>query len=154
MEKVVFYLVRHGETELSKNDCFRGASDVELDHLGKKQAEEVGEGFKNIPIDVILSSPMKRAWYTAECIAKRKGISIRPEPAFRNIDLGPWNGKPKAIVKKESPEIEKIIREDLGWILKINTTVSPGKEKSANPENEAQVDLVLTVFRGTVVERS
>ncbi len=107
MEKVAFYLVRHGETDLNRNDCFRGAADVELNDLGKRQAEEVAEGLKRVRLDSILSSPMKRAWYTAERIAARKGMKVRPEPSFRNIDLGPWNGVPKALVREKNPELWK-----------------------------------------------
>ena len=131
MERTTFYLVRHGETELNRKDCFRGASDVDLNELGKKQAEEVGEGFKNIKLDAVLSSPMKRAWYTAECIARRKDMPIRPEPAFRNIDLGPWNGKPKEEVKKNHPELWKI------WLTHPESLTIEGAESLRDVQKRA-----------------
>ena len=102
------YLVRHGETELNRTDCFRGAVDIELNELGRRQAAEAGRALGEIPFAAVLSSPMKRAWYTAEKIAEEKGLSPRPEPAFRNIDLGPWNGKPKKEVQEERPDLWKL----------------------------------------------
>jgi broad specificity phosphatase PhoE len=55
------YLVRHGQR-------VRKAGDVPLTILGKKQAEITGKFLLDKNIDLILSSPQKRALQTAEII--------------------------------------------------------------------------------------
>lgn len=57
------YLVRHG-------DKVKSIGDVALTPLGKKEAEITGKYFLNKNIDLILSSPQKRALETAEIIKK------------------------------------------------------------------------------------
>ena len=57
------YLVRHG-------DKVRESGDVPLTPLGKNEAEKTGKFFLDKNIDLILSSPQKRALQTAEIIQK------------------------------------------------------------------------------------
>ena len=139
-----FYLVRHGETELNRTDCFRGAVDVELNDLGRRQAAQVGRALEKVPFTAVLSSPMKRAWYTAQRISEARGLSPRPEPAFRNIDLGPWNGKPKKEVQKERPDLwEK-------WLTHPESLEIPGAETLRQVQERAWNRLLelLEEFRG------
>lgn len=60
-----FYLVRHGEKALERL--------AGLTSVGRKQTQEVGEALKRKNVELIVSSPSKRAVETAELI----GISLR-----------------------------------------------------------------------------
>ena len=62
------YVVRHGEAEGNIDPNKRGPNSS-LTEEGKKQAEVVAERFKKIPVDVIVSSPMKRAHDTSLVIS-------------------------------------------------------------------------------------
>jgi len=73
------YLVRHAESEQNKAVITIG-NDTALSEAGTKQAEFVGERFLNIPIDVIISSPLERTRKTAEAISRRTGKPIEEEP--------------------------------------------------------------------------
>ena len=64
------YLVRHGQTAWNKEEIFRGRTDVPLDESGRKQAELVGKYFREMEIHAIYSSPLARAWETAQAIAR------------------------------------------------------------------------------------
>ena len=64
------YFVRHGESEGNVGDKWQDGT-AELTPLGREQAAIVGERFISYPIDVIISSPMKRALGTADIIADR-----------------------------------------------------------------------------------
>jgi broad specificity phosphatase PhoE len=57
------YLVRHGDKVIDKGD-------VSLTPLGITEAQETGKYFLDKNIDLILSSPQKRALQTAEIIQK------------------------------------------------------------------------------------
>ena len=63
------YLVRHGES-VSNLDNLIQPADVELSEKGKEQAKLLAKRFKDIPIDVIISSPLERAKQTTEIINK------------------------------------------------------------------------------------
>ena len=66
------YTVRHGQTEWNKKGLYQGKTDVPLNEEGKKQAMLVKEKLKDKKIDLIISSPLKRAKETAEIISDGK----------------------------------------------------------------------------------
>ena len=72
------FFVRHGETKANKNGLIFGRWDLPLNKEGIKQAKNVAEKLKKIcskeNIDVIFSSPLKRAKQTAKAISKKTGI--------------------------------------------------------------------------------
>ena len=57
----------------------QGQTDIELNDIGKKQAEKTGELIKNEKIDLIITSPLKRARKTAEIINLKIGVPIIEE---------------------------------------------------------------------------
>lgn len=63
------YFVRHGQTKSNALQTYQ-LEDSELSELGIKQAKILAKRFSKIPIDIIYSSPMKRAKQTAEIISK------------------------------------------------------------------------------------
>lgn len=64
---MLVYFVRHGESVNNVSKNYQGP-DVLLSDHGSKQAEMVAERFKNLPIDVILTSSYIRAHDTAKSI--------------------------------------------------------------------------------------
>ena len=87
------YFMRHGETVWNRDRRYQGMTDIELSETGIKQAECVAERLKNIQIDKIYSSPLKRAMATAEPVAAVKGLEIIPDDRFREIHFGEWEGQ-------------------------------------------------------------
>lgn len=80
------YLVRHGETTLNARGCYYGRTDVCLSGRGRRQAEELRNFFGQVPLDAVVTSPLKRAAETAEIILSGRGIagaSEQTEPADR-----------------------------------------------------------------------
>jgi len=86
------YLVRHGQTAWNKEEIFRGRTDVPLDETGRKQAEFVGQYFRGIEIHAIYSSPLARAWETAEAIARSHNLKVEPLEAMIDMSFGNWEG--------------------------------------------------------------
>lgn len=62
------YVVRHGQTDYNVQHLFQGHLDIPLNEIGIAQAKETAQKFKNIKIDCILVSPLKRTIQTAEYI--------------------------------------------------------------------------------------
>ncbi len=94
-KSVELTLVRHGETDLNKQNIVQGSEiDAVLNKIGKEQAKKAGEGLKGQSFDIILSSHMKRAVETAKIIAKEIGIPYGSgHDIFRERDLGTWTGQ-------------------------------------------------------------
>ncbi len=90
MVKVVF--VRHGQTEWNVSGRYQGQSDVALSAAGIEQAEKLAANFPVEHIDAIYASDLIRARVTAETVAKRFGLGVNLEPAFRELSFGDWEG--------------------------------------------------------------
>ena len=100
-------LVRHGQTEWNADGRYQGQSNVALSALGRKQAECLAERFPAQRPDAIYASDLDRARETAECVGKKFGISVRPEPAFRELSFGDWEGLTYQEISTRWPEEAK-----------------------------------------------
>jgi broad specificity phosphatase PhoE len=97
------YLVRHGETEWNREEMFRGRKDIPLNNTGEEQANKVSSYFKEKHVDLIVSSPMKRAMQTAEPLSRSKGIEIKAMAEFTDMNFGAWEGSTLKRVKEDYP---------------------------------------------------
>ena len=77
-------LVRHGETEWSREGRHTGRTDVPLEPLGRAQAEAVGEDLAGMAFGLVLTSPSRRAVETC----RLAGFGDR---AVRTGDLLEWD---------------------------------------------------------------
>ncbi len=68
-------MIRHGETEWNRLEKLQGRLDIELNETGILQAKKVGEYLKDKEWDVIVSSPLLRAYKTAKYISKILSLS-------------------------------------------------------------------------------
>ena len=69
MKKI--YLFRHGETDWNVKNVIQCTKDTELNENGIKQAEKNAEKLKDFGIEIVFSSPLKRAYKTSEILAKK-----------------------------------------------------------------------------------
>lgn len=93
--KTRLIFVRHGEAEGNINRVFHGWTDSSLTSKGEDQARMVAKRLKDEEIDVIYSSPLKRAFETARNIAKESGIDdIKVDEGLKEIHGGEWENEP------------------------------------------------------------
>src|SRR5687768_13766408 len=83
-------LVRHGETPASVERRFAGSTEVELTQDGRDQALAVGKRLRDIRIDALYASPMKRCVQTAAAITQTTGLKVREAPELRECHFGAW----------------------------------------------------------------
>lgn len=106
--KTKLYLIRHGETALNKLGVLLGKTDNDLNEMGKKQAVALANVFREIELDAIISSPLKRAYITASYIAKEKNLNIIESDDLKEINFGVWEGLHyKEIIKSNPKEWEE-----------------------------------------------
>ena len=87
-------LVRHCETDWNKQNRCQGISDISLNNDGLKQAEDLRFYFSDRNIDIMFTSPLKRAIETANIINTDKGLSIKYSEELREMDQGDFEGIP------------------------------------------------------------
>src|SRR5437763_3406987 len=79
--KQTLLLIRHGQTTWNVEHKLPGQlPGVALNDKGRKQAAHLADALSAIPISSIISSPLERAYDTAQIIAQGRGLSIQLEP--------------------------------------------------------------------------
>lgn len=106
------YLVRHGQTAWNKEEIFRGRTNIPLDETGLKQAELAGEYFKAMVIQGVYSSPLSRAWQTAEKISRFQSLSVQPLEGIIDMSFGNWEGHALQEIERIDPETYRQWREE------------------------------------------
>lgn len=97
-EITVVYLARHGRTELNAAGLLRGRLDVPLDEVGRAEADRLAALFRDVPLAIVVTSPLRRARDTAQRIARASHTALDVDDALVDRDYGPWAGQPKAEV--------------------------------------------------------
>ena len=107
-----FYFIRHGETDWNVQNRFQGIENIPLNETGIRQAQECGRGLRmtGIPFDCIVSSPLERAYATAQTIAGYLGITgIYKDQGLIERNFGKLSGR-----KREEREQMLACGQDLG----------------------------------------
>ena len=123
-------LVRHGETEWSRDGRHTGNTDVLLTERGREQARALGMALGGRSFARVLTSPLSRAAETAR-LAGFGDAERRDE--LREWDYGAYEGRKTAEIREERP----------GWTLWADGV--PNGETAA--EVAARVDAVLADLR-------
>jgi len=77
MNNKIFYIFRHGETDLNREGRWQGAGyDPELNASGRAQARQLTEKLRPLGVQIIYSSPLRRALQTAEIVADELHIPV------------------------------------------------------------------------------
>lgn len=100
------YLVRHCEALGNQTRVFQGISDCDITELGRRQLTFVAERFRNIHLDAIYSSPLKRAYQTAEAVGKYHDLPIAVMDKLIEIDGGEIEGVCWVDFPVTRPELE------------------------------------------------
>ena len=106
------YMVRHGATQLSAEDRFAGAMDVELSDEGKFQAARLSERLADDSVAAVYCSPMARTIQTATILASPHIIPLIHRDGLREIHHGHWEGMRRADVESQFPDEYAAWEED------------------------------------------
>ena len=103
-----FYIFRHGECPLNVSGHIQGQTiDGELTENGRRQIHQTGQILKDKQIDVIVSSPMKRAKQSAQIIADYVKAPIIYDDRLKEVNMGVVEGMHVQDVAKKFPELYK-----------------------------------------------
>ena len=102
---VLFYLARHGRTDLNAANCFRGTANPHLDSVGIKQAHTLAKLLEHVELCGIFCSDKLRAVHTADIIGKDNGVPIHQTSQLRALNVGKFSGQ------KKTPENEAVVQD-------------------------------------------
>ncbi len=105
-------LARHGQTEWNKELRFQGKTNIQLTNEGMRQAHALSERLSSWPPDVIYSSPLDRALYTAEAIAERHNMKPIIMDELQEINFASWEGQSIPGLERDQHEVFSRWRAD------------------------------------------
>ena len=95
------YMIRHGETDWNKEKRLQGQSDTQLNEYGIELARITGEALKDVHFDYIFSSPLKRAYKTAELIRMDRPVKIITDDRLKEICFGVNEGVSSELITED-----------------------------------------------------
>lgn len=99
---LTLYLLRHGQTALSRANMFCGRQlDPPLTAAGERMAAAFADCFGAAQWEAIYSSPLQRALATAAPLARATGLVVHQREGLAEIDYGRWDGKSVLEVDRE-----------------------------------------------------
>jgi alpha-ribazole phosphatase len=125
-QRLRLYLIRHGEIEAAAMGKLIGRTDVALSESGVEQARRLAERLSSVRLDAVYSSDLRRACHTAEIIAEHNQAIAQPSAAWREIDMGAWEGRTLSALNVET-------LEQLAWLFNDPASFEyPGGESFAD----------------------
>ena len=85
-------VIRHGETDWTREGRYAGSRDVPLNPLGLRQGDATAAALAGRFLSAVYASPLERARTSAEIIAKPHRLEVAVEAAFREMTFGAWEG--------------------------------------------------------------
>ena len=86
------YYTRHGQSRWNLERKLCGRIDIGLTEKGLEQARELAEKASGLGIDLIISSPLKRARDTAEEVSKKIGAPVITDERLLEMSYGNFEG--------------------------------------------------------------
>ena len=115
-------LIRHAEPDDSMRGRIYGRLDPVLSPAGRAQAEMLAAWLREVPLDAIYSSPLRRARETAAPLARELGLEPNIHQGLVDIDFGEWEGRRFEELEESDPELYR------SWMTRPTRTRFPGGE--------------------------
>ena len=152
------YLVRHAEAEGNVYRRIHGQYDSRITPNGLRQVDALRARFQDIPIDACYTSDLNRTCVTARSVYLPKGLELRRDRRFREVDLGRWEDIPFGWLERFEPErMTQFNKDPQLWSVKDSETFPEYTQRfltalrEAAEENDGKTIAVFThgcVLRG------
>jgi glucosyl-3-phosphoglycerate phosphatase len=93
-------LIRHAETEANAAGIWQGQGDAGLSEVGRSQAAALGERLSDAGFSRVVSSDLVRTLDSA----RAAGLDPTPDAAWREMDIGSWEGLTRDEVYDRFPD--------------------------------------------------
>jgi probable phosphoglycerate mutase len=95
------WVVRHGETEWSRDGRHTGRTDIDLTPVGEDQARVLAPLVEGLDLDLVLCSPRRRARRTAELAGL---VPFEVTDTLQEWDYGDFEGRTTVEIRERLPE--------------------------------------------------
>jgi broad specificity phosphatase PhoE len=110
------YLARHGESDWNAERRWQGHADRPLTARGREQAAALAERLAHVELEAVYASDLRRAWETAEPVARAHGLEVVRLPELREVNVGSWSGLTREECEARFPEaFERWRSGGQGW---------------------------------------
>lgn len=92
-EHAKLIVVRHCEAQGNHLRIFQGSTDCDITENGARQLDALAERMREFPIQAAYSSPLKRAFKTAQAANRSYGLPIQTDERLAEIHGGCWEGE-------------------------------------------------------------
>jgi 2,3-bisphosphoglycerate-dependent phosphoglycerate mutase len=105
-EEINITFLRHGRSSADDEEVHEGRYDSLLTTIGRVQAQARANDFlaHDLHFDLIISSPLRRAFETAQIIGRTLNISIETDSDWMEMDNGPLAGLPRDVALSRYPK--------------------------------------------------
>jgi broad specificity phosphatase PhoE len=148
------YMARHGQTAYNLERRFQGQLPVPLDDTGREQAAALAERAAEHGFAALWSSTLLRARETADVVAARLGLEVRPDARLAETDAGDWTDMLFTEVEAEAPELfAKFLAGDPSFAFPGGESFAQQEERvtAALQDVEAGALPALVVCHGMVI---
>jgi len=140
-------VIRHGQTDSNISGYYMGWSQEGLNEKGYEQVKLLSDRLSNVPIDIIYSSPLKRALSTADAVAEPHGLAPVAIDDLIEINLGDWQELHAGEIIKKWPDMWQQSRVDpSGLVWPNGESFAQAAERSVRA-----FDSILKANRGKIV---
>ncbi|SBS77916.1 conserved hypothetical protein [uncultured Mycobacterium sp.] len=99
-------LLRHGQTEFSRERRYSGRGNPELTETGRSQAAAAARYLaERGGIDAVITSPLQRAYDTATAAATALGLDVTVDDDLIETDFGAWEGLTFGEARERDPDL-------------------------------------------------
>lgn len=91
------YFMRHGKTDWNAVYKCQGHTNIPLNEEGRQMAREAAERYKDLQFDLCFSSPLDRAYETAEIMTAGRDLEIIRDDRLIEISLGKYEGSQRVL---------------------------------------------------------
>lgn len=106
------FLIRHAEAEGNLCRFMNGQTNSAITANGLAQIRALEQRFASETIDVVYASDLIRTMTTARAVADPRQLLIQPDPRFREVFMGRWEGLTFGYLYTFEPETMAIFSHD------------------------------------------
>lgn len=100
-------LIRPGCTDFDDQQRIQGTLDLPLNARGEQQVQETLRELREVPLDVIYTSPSEPSRTTADLISTSLGLPVKVLEGLRNLHQGLWQGLHIEEIRRKHPKVFK-----------------------------------------------
>ena len=153
-------LVRHAQTAANAEGRWQGHEEFELSPAGRAQAEKLYRRFQHEGLrpTYVYSSPLRRAFDTAEILARSWQVTVSPWDDLKEHGVGVFSGLTWDQIEARYPEAARGFENTRGWDAVPDAEPVPDRrDRGVRVIDEAMVrhgdhDVLLMVTHGGILQ--